>query len=142
MGPVRSWGFGHGRAVCTLWAAVPAADLLALLAEEGARVGLRVTRGPRSLQLRTRWQLWVNLAQLADPIEFFNSSVMSVTVVSENAAGSAVEIGLVRGSGSQLSGRVPDAMNRVIARLTSAQVPVSVTPWDRWLGRDNRRVPL
>lgn len=139
-GPVQPWGALFGRPVCTLRVAAPAAAVLPVLAEELRRSHLRVREDGRSLRVKNRLAVVLNVAQLLQPAEFFSSPVLTVTVLEEGPAGTALEIGVRSGSSRHFRFSVPDALNRAVGRLQLGGAAVEVGPWERWAG--GRRYPV
>ena len=139
-GPVQSWDALFGRPVCTLRVTAPAAAVLPVVAEELRRGRLRVTDDGRSLRVKNRLAVVLNLAQLLEPTELFTSPVLTVTVLEEGPAGTALEIGVRSGSSRHFRFSVPEALNRAIARLQVGGAAVEVGPWDRWAR--GRRYPV
>lgn len=131
--PVEAWGILLGEPECSLWAAAPAEVAVAALAEALGRERLRVNVAPdgRSIAIKSRATVGLNLVQLLNPTEFFRSPTVTVVTGSEGPAGTRIDV-CVRGSNTRLlRGSVPRAMNRAMQALTQGGFPVTVLPWQR-----------
>lgn len=139
---VHPWPVLFGSPVATIRVGVPAGQVIALVAEELRRGGLRVQVGAdgRSLRARTRRSLVLNLVQVLNPVELFSSPTFTVTVLEETPAGAALEVAIRTTRSDQMRLAVPDALNRAVGTLRAHGVPVDVGPWDRWMR--GRRIPV
>ena len=139
---VHPWPVLFGSPVATIRVGAPAGGVMALVAEELRRGGLRVQVGAdgRSLKARTCRSLVLNLIQVLNPTELFSSPTFTATVLEEGPAGTSLEVAIRTTRSDQMRVAVPGALNRAVGTLRAHGVAVDVGPWDRWMR--GRRVPV
>ncbi len=143
---VQPWPPLVGTPVCTVRAAAPAAAVLAVMADELGRMGLRVRLETTGLQVRSPRALVKNTLGFAVGMltgsggDSFSTAVFTVITTEDGPAGAVLEAGVRRGDGSapDLRTAVPTALSAALRRLWAGGAAVSVGPWERRGPRGSR----
>ncbi|WP_149203258.1 hypothetical protein [Actinotalea subterranea] len=129
---VEPWGRLMARPACELRVACPLPAAMATLTTVGREARLRVKVSPdgRTVEVRDKMAVALNLLQLVtEPTEFFTSSVLAVTAGEEGPASTLLSLTVRKRDASSLRTAAAGMLSRYVHVLEHNGVGVQVGPW-------------